>query len=129
MYRNPNSSASKEFWDSVKSLVNTITGPWKMVGNFNTIANNNESSGRGGSAIRSYHFANWINSLGMIDHGCMRSPYTWARGKNNNTRILHHPDRVLANSEWWICFLKASVHHLTRVFSDHAPFTRVVGIL
>jgi hypothetical protein len=35
--------------------------------------------------------------------------------------IMERLDRVLANPDWRILFLEASVTHLTRTHSDHCP--------
>lgn len=63
VYRNPNSKGGREFWSSVQNLASSILGPWMMVGDFNAIANNGESSRHGSYSWRRYCFTDWINKL------------------------------------------------------------------
>ncbi|KAL8154116.1 hypothetical protein V2J09_011876 [Rumex salicifolius] len=64
---------------------------------------------------------NWVNRLNLIDLGFTRATFTWARGEDTNRYVAKRLDRVFMCSTARTQWAEASVFHLTKVGSDHAP--------
>lgn len=99
VYRNPNSTMSAGFWEEMDNLNPLVEGPWLMIGDFNSITCRSECSKHGGRLADRVQFANWINQIGFIDLGFSSSPFTWAKGVSNYTRIQRSLDRALCNQK------------------------------
>ena len=65
-------------------------------------------------------YENRIFELGAVDLGFTGNGFTWSRrwGKNSITERL---DRGITNISWRLSFLKAIIHHLGAIKSDHCP--------
>lgn len=63
----------------------------------------------------------FLRTTGMIDLGFSGNPYTWSNGRKGRGLIMERLDRGLANGEWRRLFPRATVKHLARHASDHAP--------
>lgn len=70
-----------------------------MMGDFSAIISQIECSRIRGQQNYQVHFANMINSLGMIDLGFTRSQNIWARGLDSSTRIQIRLEREFYNLE------------------------------
>ncbi|XP_019160483.1 PREDICTED: uncharacterized protein LOC109157057 [Ipomoea nil] len=73
------------------------------------------------STQRSTDFVNWISSEGLIDLGFSGPRLTWFRGTEESSAKEARLDRALCTVEWRQRFPDASVQHLPRICSDHAP--------
>lgn len=57
----------------------------------------------------------------LVDAGFNGEAYTWSNNRRGQARILERLDRVLFNVDFQTDFSATSVHHLTRIYSDHSP--------
>lgn len=71
---------------------------------------------------RYYQFASWINEFQFVDLGFTSSPFSYTRGRDTDSCIFNHLDRILCNVEWRVDFLKTTDRHLPRYRSNHNPF-------
>lgn len=92
-----------------------------MRGDFNVINCRNACSRNGRNLADHVFFTNWLNQLRLIDLDFFPSPFTWARGVKNCTRIQRCLDRAVCNIEWRVEWQEVYAKHLDCVFSDHAP--------
>ncbi|WCJ35671.1 DNAse I-like superfamily protein [Euphorbia peplus] len=122
VYVRPQMAFKRVFFDDLRLLSNSVVGPWLIVGDFNCIKVAEEK--QGGSARifdRCASFANWINSLNLVDLGFVGPNFTWYRGATPRTRVACRLDRALSNVAWRTTFPEAIVRHLPRNNSDHVP--------
>ncbi|XP_031112059.1 uncharacterized protein LOC116016034 [Ipomoea triloba] len=99
-----------------------FTGPWLVAGDFNSVLTKEETSNYSTFSMqRSSEFADWINSEGLIDMGFSGSKLTWVKDSQFGYVKGARLDRALCNISWRNQFPKASIVHLPRVSSDHAP--------
>nr|GMD08086.1 uncharacterized protein LOC109157440 [Ipomoea batatas] len=70
---------------------------------------------------RSIEFADWINAEGLIDMGFNGPKLTWVRTDHSGHTKGARLDRALCNVDWRSRFPEATVTHLPRISSDHAP--------
>nr|GMD17716.1 uncharacterized protein LOC109157440 [Ipomoea batatas] len=81
----------------------------------------NSSAATAGEQTRSSEFADWIHSEGLIDLGFSGSKLMWVKGSQSGLVKGTRLDRALCNIEWRNSFPMATVSHLPRISSDHAP--------
>ncbi|KAK3012315.1 hypothetical protein RJ639_012615 [Escallonia herrerae] len=62
-----------------------------------------------------------INDRGLIDLGFSGNPFTWNNKRPAQGNIRERLDRGLANPQWRLLFLNASIKHLPAHQSDHNP--------
>ncbi|KAJ8442543.1 LOW QUALITY PROTEIN: hypothetical protein Cgig2_026485 [Carnegiea gigantea] len=67
------------------------------------------------------NFARNIENNGLIDLGFSGPQFTWATGRNLESRKYALLDRGLCNDQWRMRFQEAGVRHLLMHESDHCP--------
>lgn len=100
VYSNSNTVGRNKFQKDVHNFGTNIQGPWIIIGACNAICRVNKCSKGWGSLVKLLHFEQWINSLSFIDLGFCNCSFTWARGKNANSKIERHLDRGLHKMAW-----------------------------
>nr|GMC69838.1 uncharacterized protein LOC109178201 [Ipomoea batatas] len=99
-----------------------ISGPLMVAGDFNSVLNQDETTNYAAFSLqRSADFAECIHSEGHIDMGFSGSKLTWVKSNQSGYIKGARLDRALCNLAWRQRFLDASVVHLPRIGSDHAP--------
>lgn len=100
-----------------------------VAGDFNSVVNQGETSNyRAFSVQRSSEFVDWIQSEGIVDMGFNGPKFTWNKGNSTRQAKGTRLDRALCNISWRHRFPEATVTHLPRVSSDHAPILiRLMG--
>ena len=122
MYGSPNPSLKNKLWSELRQHCLHIEGPWLSVGDYNAVIAEEEVSGTGPLANhRSASFTEWIFDQGFLDMGYSGPNFTWTRGLTSLTFKGARLDRALCNVAWRELFPKASVFHLPKNHSDHAP--------
>lgn len=102
IYASPVPSLRKQLWDYLGSIASTMSGPWLLGGDFNSILYASEK--RGGSPTSSGIcglFKNWFHSNSMHDLHFQGPMFTWSRGI-----LLKRHDRAVCNMEWVTSFLR-----------------------
>lgn len=59
----------------------------------------------------------------MLDIDFAGNPYTWSNCREGRGIITERLDRGLANGDWRSLFLRATITHIARIASDHAPLS------
>ena len=84
-------------WDSLVSLSSSINDPWCVLGDFNSILNQNDRIG--GTIVtegETKDFADCIQNCGLQEFSFEGAFYTW-----NNKHVWTRIDRALHNSLWY----------------------------
>ncbi|XP_010424324.1 PREDICTED: uncharacterized protein LOC104709399 [Camelina sativa] len=122
VYADPSVSRRSGLWGQLKDIIQEITEPVVVGGNFNTIVRTDERTrGSGRLSQDSLAFGHWINELSLIDMEFKGNNFTWKRGRVVNTFIAKRLDRVLCCAHTRLKWQEASVIHLPFLSSDHAP--------
>ncbi|XP_060211737.1 uncharacterized protein LOC132639298 [Lycium barbarum] len=122
VYAKSKSVGREELWDHMRAFSSTISGPWIVCGDYNSILNAEEKLGGAPHRLKkSLPFLDCINDCGLTDLGYFGHNYTWCNERKNNDVIWKRLDRVLANDEWTNFLPNTTVQHLTRTSSDHCP--------
>ncbi|KAF6156613.1 hypothetical protein GIB67_014592 [Kingdonia uniflora] len=114
-------SAAKmcESWCLVESTAQGYNGPWLLLGDFNTILDNNDKLGGKPFRAASCAFAKKVTQkAGLIDLGFSGQPFTWNNKRWREDNIKERLDRCLANADWMFIFPTAKVFHLPTLGSD-----------
>ena len=122
VYAAPSVSRRCGIWDELRNIIQGITEPLVVGGDFNTIVRIDErTGGSGGLSPDSLSFGEWINDLSLIDMGFKGNKFTWRRGRGESTYVAKRLDRVLCCANSRLKWHEASVSHLPLLASDHAP--------
>lgn len=121
VYASPAYDLRKKLWMDLTAARYSIRGPWVSMGDFNTVLNKEEVSNPDFNDRRCVGLRDWIFSQGLMDIGFKGPPFTWIRGAHADSFRGGRLDIALANIEWCNEFRGASLTHLQRVSSDHAP--------
>lgn len=122
MYGPPVPSQRKYFWEALDNIALAFSGPWLLLGDFNTIIS--QSDKHGGKPVASSS-SGGLNGLiqqhGLIDMGFHGHPYTWSNGRSGAANIQARLDRGLMTGSWQLLFPDAHLFHLPSLQSDHKP--------
>ncbi|XP_019189720.1 PREDICTED: uncharacterized protein LOC109184127 [Ipomoea nil] len=122
VYGSPTHHLRRRLWSELRAHKRGISGPWLLAGDFNAVTSEGETCNYSAySSQRSSDFVEWIHSEGLIDMGYSEDRLTWMRGSENGLAKGARLDRALCSVDWRQRFSEASVRHLPRVSSDHAP--------
>ncbi|KAJ4824389.1 hypothetical protein Tsubulata_026333 [Turnera subulata] len=117
VYGSPSNSPRRALWRNIELLASSISEPWLLAGDFNTILDTSESSKpRRTPSSSSRDFHDCLLNSGLLDLGFSGPTFTWKRG-NLKKRL----DRALGNSAWTASFPQAEIYHLSFLNSDHRP--------
>ena len=119
-------------WENLKTVAESYNILWLVAGDFNDHGGSSEkiSFGSSSSQNRSSVFINNINGYGLADLRCGEPGLTWSNNRQGLANTLVRLDRALANANWCLKFLEASVTNLPRTYSNHCPMVvRAEGTL
>ena len=122
IYGPPYNSLKPAFWDSLEQVLSSFSWPWIGIGDYNCLLRSEDK--KGGSSFTpssSSSIRNRVDSLGLIDMGCVGNPYTWTNKRLAKANVKEMLDRALANTDWRVLFPNAKVKHFSIIKSDHAP--------
>lgn len=103
-----------DLWNKLR-MVASVSQPWMVGGDFNTISISSERKGGASPDLNSMNdLNNCINDCGLIDIGFSGPNFTWY-GPNVAQRL----DRILLNSSWLDLFKQNCVSHQLKRCSDH----------
>ncbi|XP_019186575.1 PREDICTED: uncharacterized protein LOC109181278 [Ipomoea nil] len=122
VYGSPTHHLRRLRWNDLRQSKRAISGPWLVAGDFNSVVQREETRNYSSFSMqRSSDFVNWIQEEGLIDLGFSGPSLTWVKDGSENDFKGARLDRALCNTEWRTSFPDASVSHLPRIASDHAP--------
>ncbi|XP_075107024.1 uncharacterized protein LOC142180006 [Nicotiana tabacum] len=122
VYAKSKSAGREELWEYMRTFATTVSIPWTVCGDFNSIINAEEKMGGVPHRLgKSLPFIECLNDCGLMDMGYSGHTFTWCNERKGKEIIWKRLDRMVANNEWDIHFSKISVQHLTRLNSDHCP--------
>ncbi|KAF4376442.1 hypothetical protein G4B88_000130 [Cannabis sativa] len=111
-----------DFWESLSLQVSSMSEPWVLLGDLNSLLNQSEKFG--GSLVspgESHSLSDFLMLSGGVDIGCIGNFFTWSNKRSLPYLIKERLDRVIGAPEWVINFPKAGVKALSIRASDHAP--------
>ena len=115
-YGRPQGSLRSELWQGLRTLSQTVNGPWCVAGDFNVVMFDSEVSGGATSHRGNQAFRDCMNYCNLVDAGFKGPRYTWKRGS-----IKERLDRALVNTDWLVHFQDCVVMHEPFFNSDHSP--------
>ncbi|XP_061365289.1 uncharacterized protein LOC133308655 [Gastrolobium bilobum] len=123
VYANPSQNIRNILWENLRSLSESISGPWILGRDFNEISYIHEKKGGVvADPVKCAQFAFVLEDCHVADLGCDGSVFTWQGPKwANMSRIYKRLDRIVANVDWRMIFDDARVSSLPRILSDHNP--------
>lgn len=122
VYAAPTVSRRSGLWNELREVIQHISEPVVVGGDFNTIVRVDErTGGNGGLSADSVAFGEWMNDLSLIDMGFKGGQFTWRRGREERTFVAKRLDRVLCCASARLKWQEATVTHLPFYSSDHAP--------
>ncbi|MCH86708.1 RNA-directed DNA polymerase (Reverse transcriptase), partial [Trifolium medium] len=115
IYASPQLGHREETWEELRQFNSTISGPWCLAGDYNTVLFDHEKIGGAHANRHSCEaFENCINDCNLLDLGYAGSTFTWNRGQ-----LYERLDRVLCNPTWQYLFPDSTIAHLPLPTSDH----------
>lgn len=122
VYASPAHDLRRNLWMDLTAANCGIKGPWISIGDFNAVLSKEEvSNPESFNDRRCSGLREWIFMQGLVDIGYRGAPFTWVRGTQEDSYRGARLDRALANIEWCNQFRDATLTHIQRVSSDHAP--------
>ncbi|KAL8151867.1 hypothetical protein V2J09_021675 [Rumex salicifolius] len=122
VYGPPTPARRSSFWRDVEAVINGISAPLFVGGDFNCILSMEERwGGSGGLSQDSPTFADLVDRLDLIDLGFSGSRFTWRRGPSEAPTVAKRLDRFFTNVIGRIGWEEAVVRHLPAIRSDHNP--------
>ncbi|XP_020249470.1 uncharacterized protein LOC109826864 [Asparagus officinalis] len=115
-------SGRKSLWHDILAFKQSVTSPWVIGGDFNSIINNGEKIG--GAMVtesETEDFQDFISSCQFVHLKTTGCFYTWCNKQDKDTRIWSRLDRVLINEEWVQQYTSSQVEFLPPSCSDHSP--------
>lgn len=122
VYAAPTVSRRSGLWEKLKEVLQGVTDPVIIGGDFNSIVRLDERTGGNGRlSLDSIAFGEWINETLLIDMGFTGNKFTWRRGRSMNHYVAKRLDRIFCCAQARLQWQEASVKHLPFMASDHAP--------
>ncbi|XP_059288842.1 uncharacterized protein LOC132042262 [Lycium ferocissimum] len=115
VYAKSRSRAREQLWDHMRAFASTISNPWMVCGDFNSILGPEEKLG--GTAYKlskSLNFIECLTDCGLVDMGYSGNAFTWCNERKMEDIIWKRLDRMVANDEMGSMFSSISVQHLAR---------------
>ena len=104
-------------WECLRNMSNSINDPWCVMGDFNSILNQEDRIG--GTIVtegETKDFAESIHYCGLQEFNFEGAYYTW-----NNKHIWSRIDRAFHNSLWYAQHDFTHVQYISQGLSDHCP--------
>ena len=91
----------EKIWAKVEDLTKSFSGPWAIMGDFNSIKGSKEKKGGrhvGESSVNSLR--DFINNTGVIDLDFIGPSFTWSNRREGLANIRQRLDQCLCDQEW-----------------------------
>lgn len=122
IYAYNNAGQREELWDALETMGASITSPWILLGDWNTVLNQEErinDAGPVGSDTR--ELQRIMSTLSLTNILYNGSYYTWCNNQEGEDRIYSKLDRAVGNSEWISSFPQSWANFISTGSSDHSP--------
>lgn len=119
-YSSPRLNERRILWSNLTKVAQLHQMPWLLLGDFNEVLSGEDKYGsRSININRALEFKDCLDCCNFLDLGFFGPKSTWSNCRQISDLILERIDRCFANPSWRLLYLKASVTHLTRVYSNH----------
>ncbi|XP_072150422.1 uncharacterized protein [Setaria viridis] len=108
-----------EFLNELRSIHNTLTGPWIVVGDFNLLLHASDKNNVNINRRNLGRFRRFVDDLQLKDIFLHGRRYTWSNERNTPT--MERLDRVLVTVDWELNYPFFYLQALSSDFSDHCP--------
>jgi len=109
IYASLNHTMHPTLWTYLTNLSYTITGPWMLIGDFNETIFLGDQRGGIFNQNRLNLFANLMDNCNLLDLATIWGRFIWHHNQNGIRILSNKIDRVLANVDWRLSILEASV--------------------
>ncbi|XP_009602893.1 uncharacterized protein LOC142168793 [Nicotiana tabacum] len=109
----------KDIWEELRSVNNSVQGPWLAIRYFNAITDMDDR--QFGNPVQENEirdFNDFLQSSGMAELRIVGRRYTWPNGQ-----ICSRIDSALVNVEWLLTIVVTEVVILNPEISDHTPLS------
>uniref|UniRef100_A0A803P2S8 DUF4283 domain-containing protein n=1 Tax=Cannabis sativa TaxID=3483 RepID=A0A803P2S8_CANSA len=121
VYGPPKRNERDSFGGSMIEMVNGLVDEWVVMGDVNSILNQNEKlGGRPVCESEGRGLQNFVFDCGAIDLKGMGAMFTWSNGQDWHSLVREKEDRFLCSSNWLTLFPKAGSKIISIRHSDHA---------
>lgn len=122
IYASTNHVIRRDLWRDLQSLIQSSSGPWLCIGDFNSILGSHEQRGGGYvSSVSCSEFKTWSDACCLHHLPTLGAEFTWTNNRSGSSLTERRLDRSLCNDAWLDCWSHTSCTTLTRVKSDHHP--------
>ncbi|XP_074305749.1 uncharacterized protein LOC141640971 [Silene latifolia] len=110
-----------DLWQKLEVINLNCTGPWALVGDFNTVLSPDERLGGNTKQEDMDDFINCMGTCGMTDIASTGALFTWNNKQDYSTRIYSRLDRFLVNQAWLDIYPDMVAHFYPEGLFDHCP--------
>lgn len=119
VYASTNNIIRRDLWNELEDL-QCSSGPWVLVGDFNSILGAHEQRGGGmPNATACEESRSWAENCNLIHLPPRGAAFTWSNRRQSNSLIERRLDRALCNENWLSFWSSTSCCTLTRSNLDH----------
>ncbi|PHU00224.1 hypothetical protein BC332_30011 [Capsicum chinense] len=123
VYAKSTTLGREDLWMYMRAFTTTISSPWAVIGDFNSILSAEEKlGGKPHKLSKSIPFMECLYDFSLTDIGYTGSSFTWCNERKEQSIIWKRLDRMVCNNSWNDSVSHCNVHHLPRVGSDHCPY-------
>lgn len=109
VYAEPNHQLRVPLWEDLINISSSISGPWQVLGDFNSYLTCDDKKGGSNPNLRSMNlFWNCIQQCSLLDMEYVGDRFTWEKNM-----LKERIDWVFSNTDWNDAFPFAKVHHLS----------------
>nr|XP_045087997.1 uncharacterized protein LOC123495188 [Aegilops tauschii subsp. strangulata] len=120
VYGEPKRELRHLFWDRLRFLKTTWSGPWICVGDFNETLSTDEHMGiRNRDDNQMMLFRECLDNCGLIDLGYFGPKFTWSNRQEGGHNVRVRLDRADANGDFMQIFDDCTVENIITTSSDH----------
>ncbi|KAH9613032.1 hypothetical protein KSS87_008704 [Heliosperma pusillum] len=121
-YGEPNTSLRMNVFDQLGSLIETLTYPYLILGDFNQVEFNCDKLSRNKGQINgAMNFSKWRITHELIDIPYKGPRFTWCNNRKGIHRVYERIDKGLGSKDWQHLFPNSAIRHYPIQISDHAP--------
>ncbi|XP_072054478.1 uncharacterized protein [Arachis hypogaea] len=121
VYLNTNEQVRAGQFHELSATIQKMQNEMIVMGDFNTIASQEEKRGGGLKSWSSISdFNNFIDGSSLMDLGMVGRNFTWSNKRRGEEQILERLDRILVSNSWLHMFPTNTVTRMQENGSDHA---------
>ncbi|XP_019266476.1 PREDICTED: uncharacterized protein LOC109243918 [Nicotiana attenuata] len=112
----------KPLWDHLKAIYVNLSGPWIILGDFNSILSAGDRIN--GAPVHQHElidFQQCIEDIGVWKITKQDCQFSWSNKRDVDERIYSHIDWAFGNSDWFQTYAGVEAVYLLPRDSDHSP--------